>query len=257
MTDAGPAVSLQGLRRVYGAKVAVDSIDLDIPRGSFFGIVGPNGAGKTTTMKMATGLLRPTSGRVEVVGVDVWRDPNGAKSRMGVLPEELRLFERLTGRELLSYNGLLRRMDPATIEARSAELLDVLGLDEAGEVLVVDYSQGMRKKIGLACALLHGPSILFLDEPFESVDPVSARTITDVLRDFTSRGATVVFSSHVMDLVQRLCDRIAVFHQGRVVASGSIDDVRAGRSLEDVFMDLVGGAITGEGRLSWLGPSSG
>jgi ABC-2 type transport system ATP-binding protein len=252
-----PAVSLRGLGKRYGPKVAVAGVDLDVPAGSFFGLVGPNGAGKTTTLRMTTGLLRPDAGRVVVGGLDVWADPPAAKARMGVLPEDLRLFDRLTGLELLTYNGLLRSMDPDVVAGRAAELLDVLGLHEAAATMVVDYSQGMRKKIGLACALLHAPRVLFLDEPFESVDPVSARTIRMVLQRFTANGATVVFSSHVMETVERLCDSVAILHAGRVVAAGPTDAVRRGRPLEDVFVELVGAGPDTGGGLTWLASSSG
>jgi ABC-2 type transport system ATP-binding protein len=234
----------------------VAGVDLDVPTGSFFGLVGPNGAGKSTTLKMTTGLLRPDAGRAVVVGIDVWDTPVEAKRRIGVLPEDLRLFDRLSGAELLEFNGLLRGMDPAVIAARSRDLLDVLGLADAAGRLVVDYSQGMRKKIALACALLHAPRVLFLDEPFESVDPVSARTIREVLEHYTASGATVVFSSHVMETVERLCDRVAVMHQGRLVAAGSVEEVRGGRSLEDAFIDLVGAVDVGRTALPWLDTSS-
>jgi ABC-2 type transport system ATP-binding protein len=248
-----PAISLRGLRKQFGAKVAVADLSLDIPQGSFYGLVGPNGAGKSTTLRMATALLRRDAGTVVVGGIDVWQDPAGAKARMGILPEEPRLFERLTGRELLTYNGLLRAMDPDVVAQRSTDLLDVLGLADAAHTMVVDYSQGMRKKIGLACALLHAPRVLFLDEPFESVDPVSARTIREVLDALTESGATVVFSSHVMETVERLCDRVGILHQGRLVADGPTDVVRAGRTLEETFVELVGGdRDAGRGRLGWL-----
>ena len=236
--------------------MAVAGVDLEVPAGSFFGLVGPNGAGKTTTLRMTTGLLRPDGGTAVVDGVDVWRDPVAVKARMGVLPEDLRLFDRLTGAELLSFTGELRSMDARTIADRTTDLLDVLGLREAAGTMVVDYSQGMRKKIGLAAALLHAPRVLFLDEPFESVDPVSARTIRAVLERFTDAGGTVVFSSHVMDTVERLCDHVAVMAAGRLVAVGPTDVVRGGRPLEDVFVELVGAGSSGEG-LSWLGSSSG
>src|SRR5437868_6776604 len=167
---ARPALRTRGLRKAFGPKVAVGHVELDVAPGSFFGLVGPNGAGKTTTLRMATGLLRPDAGGVWVHGVDVWRDPIAAKAAIGVLPEDLRLFERLTGAELLTYAGLLRRMDRGDVEQRSRELVHVLGLEEAADSLVVDYSHGMRKKIALAAAVLHNPSVLFLDEPFEAID---------------------------------------------------------------------------------------
>ena len=253
MTPDVRAVQVRGLRKSFGQVAAVAGIDLDVPRGCFFGLVGPNGAGKTTTLSMATGLLRPDAGTVLVDGVDVWRDPREAKRRIGVLPEGLRLFERLSGRELLEFSGRLRQLPADVVAQRSSELLETFGLAGAGNQLVVDYSTGMRKKVGLAVALLHNPGVLFLDEPFEAVDPVSARTIRDVLTRFTSRGGTVVFSSHVMELVERLCDEVAIVNGGRVVAAGPVDVLRAGRSLDDVFVDLVGARGWGVGALDWLG----
>ncbi|MFK0255293.1 ABC transporter ATP-binding protein [Streptomyces sp. NPDC090445] len=253
------AVEARGLRKEFDDKVAVDGVDLTVPRGSFYGLVGPNGAGKTTSLSMITGLLRPDAGTVRVAGHDVWQDPYEAKHRIGILPDGLRLFERLSGRELLRYTGRLRELPSADTEARAGELLDVLGLTEAGDKLVVDYSTGMRKKIGLAAALLHNPPVLFLDEPFESVDPVSAETIREVLRQYTATGSTVVFSSHVMELVAALCTHVAILAKGRVIADGTLDEVRAGRSLNERFMELVGapaGKAKG-GSLAWLGSSSG
>ncbi len=249
------SISLRGLTKRYERTTAVDGIDLEVPAGSFFGLVGPNGAGKTTTLKMATGLLRPDAGTVTVAGLDVWADPVAAKAVIGVLPEDLRLFDRLTGWELLTYNGLLRKMPVDVVHERAAELLEVLGLHDARGAMVIDYSQGMRKKIALACALLHAPRVLFLDEPFESVDPVSAKTIRTVLQRHTAAGSTVVFSSHVMETVERLCDRLAVMHLGRVVAAGTTKAVTRGRPLEDVFVRLVGAPPETEG-LAWLGSSS-
>jgi ABC-2 type transport system ATP-binding protein len=252
--ERAQAVQLRGLVKAFGPVVAVAGVDLDVRRGCFFGLVGPNGAGKTTTLAMVTGLLRPDAGGARVDGVDVWGQPLLAKARMGVLPEGLRLFERLSGAELLGFTGRLRGMDPAEVDERAAELLAVLGLTGAGSQLVVDYSTGMRKKIALAAALLHNPPVLFLDEPFEAVDPVSARTIRDVLRAFTGRGGTVVFSSHVMELVERLCDDVAIMAGGRVLATGPVDTVRDGRPLEEVFVELVGGGSAPDGgALDWLG----
>jgi ABC-2 type transport system ATP-binding protein len=233
----------------------VAGLDLLVPAGSFYGIVGPNGAGKSTTLKMVTGLLRPDEGRVVIDGVDMWADPVEAKRRIGVLPEDLLLFERLTGQEVLAYAGLLRSMDPAVIDRRADELLGFLGLVEARGVVVSDYSQGMRKKLALAAAMIHGPRVLFLDEPFESVDPVSSRTIRQLLSRFTASGATVVFSSHVMETVENLCDHVAVMHLGRLVDSGTITEVRRGKRLEEAFVELVGAATTGEEGLDWLAPA--
>ncbi|MFI6391807.1 ABC transporter ATP-binding protein [Nonomuraea sp. NPDC050547] len=248
------AVRTQGLFKRYGQQIAVAGVDLVVPAGSFAGLVGPNGAGKTTTLSMITGLLRPDGGRAVIDGLDVWRDPVQVKARVGVLPEGLRLFERLSGRELLHYNGRLRAIPMAEVEQRTEELLGVMDLREAADKLVVDYSTGMRKKIGLAAALLHNPSVLFLDEPFEGVDPVSANTLTDVLQRFTASGSTVIFSSHVMDLVERLCDWVSVMSAGHIVAQGPLAQVRGDRTLNQAFLDLVGGPKrAGDTGLTWLG----
>jgi ABC-2 type transport system ATP-binding protein len=201
---------------------------------------------------MMTGLLRPDAGSVWVEGHDVWTNPVAAKARIGVLPDEARLFDRLTGAELLDYCGLLRSLAPDVVAARRDELLTVLGLTDAADTLVIDYSTGMRKKVALASALLHAPRVVFLDEPFEAVDPVSTRAIREVLERFTDSGGTVVFSSHVMEVVERLCDRVGVIHQGRLIAEGAIDELRGGRRLEDVFVDLVGAADPAVDGLGWL-----
>ncbi|WP_283138538.1 ABC transporter ATP-binding protein [Rhizohabitans arisaemae] len=255
--DRTAAVRTDGLVKRFGAQVAVAGIDLYVPAGSFAGLVGPNGAGKTTTLSMVTGLLRPDGGTAYVNGADVWRDPVSVKAAIGVLPEGLRLFERLSGRELLAYNGRIRGLPGAQVDARAEELLAVMDLAEAADKLVVDYSTGMRKKIGLAAALLHNPAVLFLDEPFEGVDPVSANTIREVLLRYTRSGSTVIFSSHTMELVERLCDWVSVMSRGQVVAQGTLDQVRGEQSLYDAFLGLVGAASNGEEGLSWLGSSSG
>jgi ABC-2 type transport system ATP-binding protein len=250
--EQAPALQISGLRKQFNATVAVDDVHLVVPRGSFFGLVGPNGAGKTTSLSMAVGLLRPDAGSVRIFGVDVWESPERAKSLVGVLPDGMALPERLTGRELLTYTGLLRGLDPATVAERANELLGVLELLDAERTLVIDYSAGMRKKIGLATALLHAPKLLVLDEPFEAVDPVSASTIRTILQRFVASGGAVVLSSHVMELVEKLCDHVAVITRGRVVASGPVDQVRGGQSLEQAFVHLVGGRTGGGEGLSWL-----
>ncbi len=246
-----PALSIRGLTKRFGAKTAVDGIDLVVPAGSFYGLVGPNGAGKTTSLSMATGLLRPDAGQVWVHGVDVWQNQLQAKRLMGLLPDGVRLFDRLTGEQLVTYAGLLRGMDMDTVTARVKDLLVALDLAKDAGTLVVDYSAGMTKKIALASALIHAPRLLVLDEPFESVDPVSAANIRDILHDYVHSGGTVIVSSHVMDLVQRMCDHVAVIAQGRVLASGTIDEVRGEQSLEDRFVELVGGRNQTAG-LQWL-----
>ncbi|MGW9344921.1 ABC transporter ATP-binding protein [Streptomyces albidoflavus] len=252
---AVPAVRVRGLWKRFGQQTAVAGIDLELPAGRFIGLVGPNGAGKTTTLSMVTGLLRPDEGTVEVVGHDVWRDPAEVKARIGVLPEGLRLFERLSGRELLAYIGHLRGLPGEVTDQRATQLLDVLGLAGAQHKLVVDYSTGMRKKIGLASALLHNPEVLFLDEPFEGVDPVSAQTIREVLEGYTASGATVVFSSHVMELVESLCDWVAVMAAGTIRADGAVAEVRGeAASLQAAFLELVGAQDRSTGStLDWLG----
>ncbi|SCK06337.1 ABC-2 type transport system ATP-binding protein [Streptomyces sp. WMMB 322] len=258
--EPAAAVRVRGLWKRFGGQVAVQGIDLDLPAGRFVGLVGPNGAGKTTTLSMITGLLRPDAGTVEVGGRDVWRDPVDVKSRIGVLPEGLRLFERLSGRELLTHLGALRGFPRDEVDRRTTQLLETLDLVGSQHKLIIDYSTGMRKKIGLAAALLHNPEVLFLDEPFEGVDPVSAETIRGVLERYTGSGATVVFSSHVMELVESLCDWVAVMAVGSIRAHGPLAEVRGSAgSLHEAFLHLVGAherAAAGDG-LDWLGGGSG
>jgi len=249
--DASAALSIRGLGKRFGRTVAVNGINLDVPVGSFYGLVGPNGAGKTTTLSMATGLLRPDAGAILIRGVDVWRNPLEAKRLVGILADGVRLFDRLSGEQLVTYSGLLSGMTRETVAERVADLLRLLDLQDAAGTLVVDYSAGMTKKIALACALVHAPRLLVLDEPFESVDPVSAANIRDILHSYVQSGGTVIVSSHAMDLVQRMCDHVAVIAAGRVVASGTIDEVRAGSTLEDRFVELVGGRHHAEGP-AWL-----
>jgi len=250
--DNVPALEFAGLVKRFGDNVAVDHVDLTVPAGSFFGLVGPNGAGKTTSLSMAVGLLRPDGGTVRIFGRDVWADPVAAKALIGVLPDGMALPDRLSGREVLLYLGLLRGMPREVVAERADELLQVLELDGAGGTAVVDYSTGMRKKITLATALLHNPRLLLLDEPFEAVDPVSAATIRTILQRFVAGGGSVVFSSHVMALVERLCDHLAVLAAGKVVAAGALDEVRGGLSLEDAFVGLVGARTDGAEGLTWL-----
>ncbi|OFP77321.1 ABC transporter [Rothia sp. HMSC066G07] len=252
---ARPAIEIRGLTKAFGQKVAVDRINLDIPSGSFYGLVGRNGAGKTTTISMVTGMLKPNEGTAYVRGIDMWADPLKAKAHLGVLPDGVHLFDKLTGEQLITYSGYLHGIDKETVASRVKDLLAAMDLTDAAGRAVADYSAGMTKKIALAAALVHAPSVLILDEPFEAVDPVSAANIQDILRGFVASGGTVIISSHVMDLVQRLCDHVAVMDSGRILAAGTVDEVRAGMSLEERFVQLVGGRTSSEG-LSWLGTSS-
>ncbi|MGN9838059.1 ABC transporter ATP-binding protein [Nonomuraea sp. H19] len=246
------ALEIKGLSKTFGENVAVDHVDLTVPQGSFYGLVGQNGAGKTTTLSMAVGLLRPDGGTAQIFGADVWTDPAHAKRLVGVLPDGLAMPERLTGREVLTYLGLLRGLSKDVVAERAEELLSVLELDAAEKTLVIDYSTGMRKKMGLATALLHAPKLLVLDEPFEAVDPVSAATIKMILRGFVAGGGSIVLSSHVMALVEQLCDHVAVIDKGRVAAAGPLAEVRGAATLEDRFVELVGAVSTGAKGLSWL-----
>jgi ABC-2 type transport system ATP-binding protein len=250
--DDAPALALHGLVKAFDGKLAVSGVDLAVPAGSFYGLLGPNGAGKTTTLSMAVGLLRPDAGHAVVLGHDVWSDPRAAKRMLGVLPDGVRLFDRLTGAELLAYHGLLRGMQAAVVDQRAGELLDVLALGTDNRTLVVDYSAGMKKKIGLACALLHGPRLLVLDEPFEAVDPVSAALIRDILQRYVAGGGTVIFSSHVMEVVERLCTHVAILAAGHILLGGTLAEVRGQRSLEDVFVQVVGGRTATGDELAWL-----
>ena len=251
-----PAIAVLGLRKSFGAKEAVAGIDLEIAAGSLAGLVGPNGAGKTTSLSMMTGLLRPDAGKVLINGVDVWADPPAAKAIIGVVPADVRLFERLSGAELLEYAGRLRAMPAAEARERAAQLLDVLDLAEDAKRLVADYSTGMRKKAALGCALIHNPSVLFLDEPLEGVDPVSADVIRRLLTRYAHSGSTVLFSSHVMELVEQVCDHVSIIDKGKIVASGTTDEVRGGKTLQQAFIEMVGPRASDEEVLSWLGSSS-
>ena len=245
------ALAIRGLVKRFGSTVAVDGVDLSFPAGSIHGIVGPNGAGKTTTLLMVSGLLRPDAGTVTIHGADMWTNPAAAKRVIGVLPDRLRLFDRLTGAQLLYYSGTLRGLGAATVRERTADLAAAFGLEEAMGRLITDYSAGMTKKVALAAAMIHSPRLLILDEPFESVDPVSAANIIDILRQYTNSGGTVVLSSHSMDLIQRICDSVAIVVRGQVLATGTMAEVRAGASLEDRFVELAGGRKAAEG-MEWL-----
>lgn len=247
--SGGYALEVRGLSKSYGDTRAVEAISLSVPTGAFYGIVGPNGAGKTTTLSIVAGLLRPDSGTVKIAGLD--HSTGGAKRILGVLPDRLRTFDRLTGRQLLHYYGLLRGLSADVVEKRTADLARAFDLTGALGRVVSDYSAGMTKKIMLAGAMIHSPRVLILDEPFESVDPVSSGIILDILRAYVAHGGTVVLSSHGMDLVERVCSRIAVIVGGRVLAEGTVDEVRGEQSLEERFTELTRGAGEVEG-LEWL-----
>ena len=249
----GPALELVGLVKEFRGRRVVHGLSLAVPRGSLYGLVGPNGAGKTTTLSMATGLLRPDGGAARVLGHDVWGDPASSKAVMGVAPDGMRLFEQLSGRELLTYVGALRRMPREVTAARADELLAVLDLADDASTVVADYSAGMVQKVSLAAALIHAPRLLVLDEPFEAVDPVSGQTIRTILRRYVAGGGTVVMSSHVMELVEGLCDRVAVIAGGRVLAEDTVVGITGGGSLHDRFLELVGASDAGGDGLSWLG----
>ncbi|MDO5032492.1 ABC transporter ATP-binding protein [Corynebacterium sp.] len=246
------ALAVRDLSKSFGSTPAVRGISLDVPRGSIYGVVGPNGAGKTTMLTMACGLLRPDAGASFIAGHSVWEEPIAAKKAMGLLMDGAPVFDRLTGAEYLHYLGALHGLERAESLRRAQELLHVLALDDAASKRITDYSAGMTKKILVAGALLHDPEVLVLDEPLEAVDPLSGRHIQQILKAFAARGGTVVLSSHVMQLVEGLCDHVAVIGEGQVLASGHVDEVRQGRSLTDVFIELIGGADLEAGSMQWL-----
>ncbi|KAB7789220.1 ABC transporter ATP-binding protein [Bifidobacterium cebidarum] len=245
------AVSIRGLFKRFGNNIAVNGLSLDIPVGSFYGLVGPNGAGKTTTLNMVTGLLTPDAGLAMILGADVWRNVNAAKRIIGVMPQPDQIFDRLTGLQLLVYAGMLRGMKRTEATARARDLLAAFDLNAAAGTMVTDYSAGMTKKICLASAMIHSPRILVLDEPFESVDPVSSANLKDILIEYARTGGTVIISSHVMALVEKMCTHVAVVNNGQVCAAGTIDQVAQGEDLEDRFLQLVGGRHEAA-HLSWL-----
>lgn len=257
--DAGPvAIEARGLTRLFRNQAAVDQLDLRVQRGRFFGFLGPNGAGKSTTIKMLTGQLRPSAGEAFIEGRSVAGDALGVKAVIGLLPEELPLYERLTGEEYLLFAGRMYGLSRTEARERTQELLEFLSLADDRGRLVLEYSQGMRKKLALAAALIHNPRVLFLDEPLNGIDPVSGRVVTDLLRRMAAKGVTLFFTSHVLDVVERLCDEVAVIHRGRLVAQGTLEQIRAQRelgqsaSLEDVFIQLVAADVRRDD-LTWIG----
>lgn len=246
-----PAVSIRGFVKTFGKKVAVDNLSLDIPAGSFYGLVGPNGAGKTTTIKMLTGLLMPDAGSASIFGNDVWSDVNSAKRAIGLMPQADEIFKTITGLQLLTYAGMLRDMSRAESVKHANDLLSAFDLTEAANTIVSDYSTGMTKKICLATAMIHSPRVLVLDEPFEAVDPVSSANLKDILAEYVSTGGTVIISSHVMELVEKMCSHVAIINEGHVAAAGTLEEVAQGKELEDRFMELVGGRHAAA-RIDWL-----
>jgi ABC-2 type transport system ATP-binding protein len=248
---SGIALSVRNLTKRFGDVTAVDSVDLEIPAGTFYGFVGPNGAGKTTTLAMITGLLRPDAGIVRIHGADVWRNPAVAKRSLGLLPDQLRLFDRLTGAEFLHHAGALRGLDKETISRRIDDLVAGFGLRASLDRFISDYSAGMVKKIAVAAAMIHSPRLLVLDEPFESVDPVSAAAVIAILKNYAAAGGTVLLSSHSMTLIERTCDAVAIIADGRMLAAGPLDDVLDGATLEERFVELAGGATAVAG-MEWL-----
>lgn len=272
MQDA--AILTQGLTRRFGGFVAVQEVNLRVTAGQFFGFLGPNGAGKSTTIKMLTGLLAPSSGSIEILGLDLGSDPVAVKRQIGVVPEGMALFGRLTGPEYLNFVGRMYGLDRDTAAQRTAELLEFMQLAGEPKKLITDYSHGMQKKLALAAAVIHGPRVLFLDEPFEGVDAIASNTLKAMLQRMIARGATIFLTSHVLEIVERLCSHIAIIHQGRLVAEGSIEELRAGveaqtaiaaaasgatpvpagekLTLEQIFLQIVGGTRAVEQELSWL-----
>jgi len=257
------AIRTEQLTRRFGSLAAVDSIDLQVEAGQFFGFLGPNGAGKSTTIKMLTGLLAPTSGRMELLGVDFQARPAEVKRQIGVVPEGMGLFERLTGKEYLRFVGRMYGLNRATTEKRAEELLEFMQLADREKTLVADYSHGMQKKLALAAAVIHGPRILFLDEPFEGVDALAAGALKSLLGRMTERGVTIFLTSHVLEIVERLCSHVGIIHEGRLVAQGSIEELRRGvaaeagekKTLEQIFLSIVGQSGAEQSRLeelTWL-----
>jgi ABC-2 type transport system ATP-binding protein len=261
-----PAIATQGLRRTFGPLTAVDNVNLVVEAGQFFGFLGPNGAGKSTTIKMLTGLLAPSAGTIEVLGTDLVANPVAVKQQIGVVPEGMALVGRLTGPEYLNFVGRMYGLTRETAAQRAVELLEFMQLANESKKLVADYSHGMQKKLALAAAVIHAPKVLFLDEPFEGVDAIAAGTLKSMLQGMISRGATIFLTSHVLEIVERLCSHVAIINRGQLVAQGSLDELRSGvraqvhdqsgsekLTLEEIFLQVVGGAKETGQELSWLG----
>lgn len=248
---ASGAILARGLTKKFDETIAVDAVDLSVPRGSLFGFLGPNGAGKSTTVRMLTGLLRKDAGTIEILGLDPDADPLEVKRKIGVVPDGVPLFDRLTGHEYLTFVGRMHSLAAPEIRKRADELLALVDLENEAGKLIADYSHGMRKKVALCGALIHGPRVLFLDEPFEGIDPVAARTMRDLLTSLSKREITVFLTSHVLEIVDRLCTDVAILARGKVLVSGSLEELKRTGTLEDVFIRTVGGAKDATG-LSWI-----
>ena len=246
-----PAILVRGLRKIYGSKPAVDGVDLEVPRGSFFGFLGPNGAGKSTTIRMLTGLIPPDAGSIEILGLRLDKDAIEVKRRIGLVPDESLLFDRLTGAEFLEFVGRMYGLERHIAIDRARALLELLELANDRKT-IAEYSKGMRKRVAMAASLIHHPELFLMDEPFEGVDAVGARLMKDILLDQVRRGATVFLTSHVLEVVERLCDRIAIINNGTIVAAGTLEELRGGgESLEDAFVRVLGAERQLE-RLDWL-----
>jgi ABC-2 type transport system ATP-binding protein len=248
------AIETEQLTRYFGTQCAVNQVDLRVPAGTLYGFLGPNGAGKSTTIKMLTGLLQPHAGTIRILGKDPFQSAETLhiKRRIGVVPEDLALFENLTASEYLTFIGRMFLLDKDAIRQRAGDLLGIMQLDREHKKLVIEYSHGMRKKLALAAALLPNPDLLFLDEPFEGVDAVTSRVIRDLLADFVGRGSTVFLTSHVLEIVERLCSHVGIIASGKLVEQSSLDDLRKGISLEQRFLEVVGHVDDPAVKLSWL-----
>jgi ABC-2 type transport system ATP-binding protein len=255
MPEESPAIEVHDLRKVYGegdtAKAAVDGLHLVVPRGSFFGFLGPNGAGKTTTIKMLMGLAPPTSGTIQLLGLSMPQDSLAIKKQIGLVPDESLLFDHLTGGEFMEFTARIYGLDRATARDRAVELLELFELDAAPRKLISEYSKGMRKRVAMAAALIHRPQLFLMDEPFEGVDAVGARMMKDILLDQVRRGATIFLTSHVLEVVERLCDHVAIIHNGKLVMDAPMQELRGSETLEDAFVRVVGAETTRE-TLDWL-----
>jgi ABC-2 type transport system ATP-binding protein len=251
--ETSPAIEIRGLRKVYGAKAAVDGLTLTVERGCFFGFLGPNGAGKTTTIRMLMGLAPPTEGRIRILGREMPEEALEIKARIGLVPDESLLFDHLTGLEFVEFVGRMYGLGRELSKRRAGELMELFELDTAGRKVIAEYSKGMRKRVAMAAALIHRPELFLLDEPFEGVDAVGARLMKDILLEQVRQGATIFLTSHVLEVVERLCDRVAIIHQGRLIVEGSMEDLRAGEeTLEDLFVRVVGGPARAAEALDWL-----